>query len=71
MLDPLVPLEGNVTASHYSHHYNNHHHNNHYDHLFVMMKHFYSDESGLFQDENPQSTGNNEPLNGLMSLKMM
>ena len=43
-LGPLVPLEGRVTANQYkvvlSHH------------LYPMMRHFYPDESGLFQDDN-------------------
>ena len=41
---PLVPLEGRVTANQYKvvlcHH------------LYAMMKHFYPDGSGLFQDDN-------------------
>ena len=40
-LGPLVPLEGRVTAKVVLS-----------DHLYPMMKHFYPDGTGLFQDDN-------------------
>ncbi len=40
-LSPLVPLEGRVTAYQFE-----------VVHLYPMMKHFYPDGSGLFQDDN-------------------
>ena len=43
-LGPLVPLEGRVTANQYKVVLS--------DHLYPMMKHFYPDGSGLFQDAN-------------------
>ena len=43
-LGPLVPLEGRVTANQYKVVLS--------DHLYPMMKHFYPDGSGLFQDDN-------------------
>ncbi len=43
-LGPLVPLEGRVTANQYKVVLS--------DHLYPMMKYFYPDGSGLFQDDN-------------------
>lgn len=43
-LGPLVPLEGEVTANEYTVILS--------DHLYPMMRHFYPDGSGLFQDDN-------------------
>ena len=43
-LGPLVPLEGRVTANQYKVVVS--------DQLYPMMKHFYPDGSGLFQDDN-------------------
>ncbi len=43
-LGSLVPLEGRVTANQYKVVLS--------DHLYPMMKHFYPDGSGLFQDDS-------------------
>ncbi len=43
-LGPLVPSEGRVTANQYKVVLS--------DHLYPVMKHFYLDGSGLFQDDN-------------------
>lgn len=43
-LGPVVPLERRVTA--------NHHEDVLSDHLYPIIKHFFSDRSGLFQGEN-------------------
>lgn len=43
-LGPIVPIEGSVTA--------NQHKDVLSDHLYLIMKHFFSDRSGLFQGEN-------------------
>ena len=43
-LGPLVLLKGRVTANQYKVVLS--------DHLYPMMKHFYPDGSGLFQDDN-------------------
>ncbi len=56
---PLVPLGVRVTANQYK-----------VDHLNPMMKHFYPDRSGLFQDDNAPTTGHQGLLNGLMNMKM-
>ena len=48
-LGPLVPLEERVTANQYKVVLN--------DHLYPMMKHFYPDGSGLFQDDNASIHG--------------
>ncbi len=42
-LGPLIPLEGRVTANQYEVVLS--------DHLYPVMKHFYPDASGLFQDD--------------------
>ena len=62
----LVPLEGRVTNPN----------PNQYkvivnDHLYPVMKHFYPDGIGLFQDDNSPSIGHKRSLNGLMSMKIM
>ncbi len=43
-LDPLVPIEGKVITNQYKIVLS--------DHLYPMMKHFYLDGRGLFQDDN-------------------
>ena len=43
-LGPLVPLEGKVTVNQYKVVLS--------DHLYPVMKHFYPDGSGFFQDDN-------------------
>ena len=56
---PILPLEGKVTANEY--------YNCLTDQLYPMMKHFYPDGSGLFQDDNTPI--HKESLNGLISTK--
>lgn len=43
-LGPLIRLEGRVAANQYKVILS--------DHLYTVMKHFYPDRSGLFQDDN-------------------
>ncbi len=61
VLGPLVPLEGRATANQYKVVLS--------DHLYPMMKHFYPDGSGLFQDDDAP-TYKAWGVTGLMSMKM-